>query len=187
MLKKVYITHGYTANSTKHWFPWLKLRLKNQGFWVEVFDMPNSTQPDAQQWLEFHQQKIQNIDSNSYFIAHSLGCIATLRFLQQRQQTIGGVILVAGFAQSLPNLPELDQFSAEPLDFAALIQQIPQRLVIASDDDQVVNVQYSRNLAQQLQADYLELSGYGHFLDRQGISELPLVYDNIMAMINPHN
>ncbi|WP_439243246.1 RBBP9/YdeN family alpha/beta hydrolase [Lonepinella sp. BR2474] len=183
MLEKIYITHGYTAHSQKHWFPWLKVRLENQKIFTQIFDMPNSTEPDPQQWLEFHQQHIPQLDQHCYFIGHSLGCIATLRFLQQAKMQIGGIILVSGFAEKLPNLPELDDFNKTPLNFTALIQQIPKRVVIASDDDDVVNVQFTRNLAQNLQANYIEVSGYRHFLDRQGVTELPLVYEEIMKMV----
>ena len=154
MLKKIYITHGYTANSQKHWFPWLKERLEKQGFLVQVFDLPNSEKPTPESWLDFHQQHISEPDSQSYFIAHSLGCIATLRYLQSLTSPIGGLILVSGFAEHLPNLPELDPFTEPKLDIQNLIQQIPNRLVIASDDDHIVNVQATRNLAQKLQAEY---------------------------------
>ncbi|MCK3658181.1 alpha/beta hydrolase [Pasteurellaceae bacterium Pebbles2] len=187
MLKNIYITHGYTANSSKHWFPWLKqqlkVRSKNNEFSTALFDMPNSSQPDPQQWLAYHQQQIQHLDEHSYFIGHSLGCVATLRYLQQMKKKIGGVILVAGFAEPLPNLPELDAFCTPALDFDALINLIPKRLVIASDDDDVVNVQFSRNLAQNLQADYIELTQHRHFLDRQGITECPIIYEKLMEML----
>ncbi|WP_439239264.1 RBBP9/YdeN family alpha/beta hydrolase [Lonepinella sp. BR2919] len=184
MLNNIYITHGYTANSQKHWFPWLKVRLENQNIATQIFDMPNSSQPDPQEWLTFHQNNIHQLDQNSYFIGHSLGCIATLRFLQQAKINVGGVILVSGFAEKLPNLPELDKFNETLLNFTALIEQIPQRVVIASDDDDVVNVQFTRHLAQNLQANYIEVSSYHHFLDRQGVTELPLLYNEVLKMIN---
>lgn len=179
MQKRVFITHGYTAHSKKHWFPWLKVRLENQGFLVKVFDMPNSTHPDAQEWLAYHQAEISAIQETDIFIGHSLGCIATLRFLASQNQKIGELILVAGFDLALPNLPELDRFTQQKLDYAQLITNIPKRTIIASFDDDVVHYSFTQQLAVNLQAKYIELNGYKHFTERQGVTELPQVLDVI--------
>lgn len=181
MQKRVFITHGYTANSQKHWFPWLKARLENQGFFVKVFDMPNSNQPNAQEWLSHHQKAISDIRETDIFIGHSLGCIATLRFLAQQNQKIDKLILVAGFDQHLPNLPELDYFTQEKLNYLPMIANISQRIVIASADDQVVNPQYTEQLAEHLEAKYLLLNGYKHFTESAGVAELPVVLDEILS------
>lgn len=181
MQKRVFITHGYTANSQKHWFPWLKVRLENKGFFVTVFDMPDSDKPNPSAWLVHHQTNINNISPQDIFIGHSLGCIATLRFLVQQNQPVGGLILVAGFDQPLPNLPELNEFTAQQPDYAALIPKIPQRTVIASLDDEIVNPDLSERLAVNLQTKYITTQGYNHFTERYGVTQLPLIYDEIIA------
>lgn len=180
MQKRVFITHGYTANSQKHWFPWLKVRLEHKGFSVTVFDMPDSDNPDPAAWLAHHQANIDNISPQDIFIGHSLGCIAALRFLTQRNKPVGGVILVAGFDQPLPNLPELNDFTAQQPDYAALIRNIPQRTVIASLDDEVVNPEFSEQMAVNLQAKYITTQGYKHFTEYHSITQFPLIYDEIM-------
>ncbi|MDG2948367.1 alpha/beta hydrolase [Bisgaard Taxon 10/6] len=181
MQKRVFITHGYTANSQKHWFPWLKVRLENEGFSVKVFDMPEADKPNPAIWLAHHRANIPNVSPQDIFIGHSLGCIATLRFLAQQNRPVGGLILVAGFDQTLPNLPELNDFTAQQPDYAALIRRIPQRTVIASLDDNVVNPAFSEQLAANLQAKYITTQGYKHFTEHHGVTQLPLVYDEIMA------
>lgn len=181
MQQRVFITHGYTANSQKHWFPWLKARLENQGFAVKVFDMPNSAHPHPQEWLAYHQSEIPEIRETDIFVGHSLGCIATLRFLASQNQKINKLILVAGFDQHLPNLPELDEFTQETLDYSQLIANISQRTVIASADDHVVNPQFTAQLAEQLEAKYLLLNGHKHFTESAGVTELPMVLDEILS------
>ncbi|PVX39280.1 hypothetical protein C8D76_106102 [Pasteurella langaaensis DSM 22999] len=182
MQKRVFITHGYTANSQKHWFQWLKVRLEKEKFLVTVLDMPNSNHPNVQEWLDYHASQIGELYPTDIFIGHSLGCIATLRFLAARQQKIAAAILVSGFNQPLPNLPELDGFSKQPLDYNALIAQISQRTVISSLDDDVVNHAFTEQLATDLQAKYIATNGYRHFTERQGVTELPLLLDEILAL-----
>lgn len=182
MQKRVFITHGYTAHSQKHWFPWLKVRLEKEKFSVKVLDMPNSSQPKPEEWLVHHQAKIPELHETDIFIGHSLGCIATLRFLAQQNQKIAGLILVAGFDQAVPNLPELDVFTAEKLDYSQFVANIPQRTVIASKDDEVIHHGFSEQLAVNLNAKYFVTNGYNHFTERFGVTELPLVLDEVLSM-----
>ncbi|MDD7426528.1 MAG: alpha/beta hydrolase [[Actinobacillus] rossii] len=102
-----------------------------------------------------------------------------MRFLASQNQKIGELILVAGFDLALPNLPELDSFTQQKLDYAQLITNIPKCTVIASFDDDVVHYSFTQQLAVNLQAKYIELNGYKHFTECQGVTELPQVLDVI--------
>lgn len=55
-------------------------------------------------------EQIDEIDENTIFIAHSLGCIATLHFLTKKLKTqkIKQVVLVAGFNGRLGRLDEVN-------------------------------------------------------------------------------
>ncbi|WP_044469491.1 RBBP9/YdeN family alpha/beta hydrolase [Mannheimia massilioguelmaensis] len=182
MHKQLYITHGYTATSQSHWFQWLKNQLIPHQINVDIFNMPNSSKPEPAAWLSYHQKHIHQLDENTVFIAHSLGCIATLGYLQQKNTPIKGVILVAGFDRHLTNLPELNAFTSEPINYAKLICNIPSRLVIASLDDEIVNCHYSEELAKKLQAQYITLEKSGHFLARQGFTEFPFLLEQTLKI-----
>ena len=110
-----------------------------------------------------------------------MGCIATLNFLATQQQKIKGAIFVSGFYEKLPNLPELDIFA----DFYANLTacKLEKSFVVASLDDHIVPYQYSDHLAQFLGADYIRLPKGGHFLEREGITELPIVLDLIEKLL----
>lgn len=179
-MTKIYITHGYTANGDKHWFPWLEQKLAEKGLECQRLTMPNSANPTPQAWLKYHQEKI-TLDENTILIGHSLGCLATLNFLAAQQQKIKGAIFVSGFYEKLPNLPELDIFA----DFYAnLTAYKPEKaFVVASLDDHIVPHQYSDHLAQLLDADYIRLPKGGHFLDREGVTELPIVLELVGKLL----
>lgn len=172
MSNHIYLVHGYTANIHSHWFDWLAQYCAQRSLPFTPIAMPDTHSPKVVPWVQTLQDTIIS-DRCNILIGHSLGCISLLRYLAGCQQTIAGMILVAGFAQPLPSLPELDPFMADSLPYSQLIGQIEQRVVLASVDDPVVPYTHSQWLAEQLDAQYLQLDGYGHFLAKTGITSLP--------------
>ncbi|TWM27222.1 putative hydrolase YdeN [Bacillus paralicheniformis] len=126
MTKQIYIIHGYRASSTNHWFPWLKKRLLADGIHADVLDMPDPHQPRLKDWVDTLSLNKHTLNEHTYLVAHSLGCAAVLRFLEQTQlqQPLGGILLVSGFAKSLPDLKKLDEFTEESFDFQNIISQL---------------------------------------------------------------
>ena len=174
---RLFIVHGYTANPHSHWFDWLKNTAETAGMNVSVPALPDSDHPQDEAWQAALAEAVGEIDSHTWFVGHSLGCITTLRYLNQQPvgKTAAGVILVAGFSEPLPTLPELNSFMSTPLDASRIMQDVPHRAVIASLNDEVVFPQLSLRLSQQLNAPFYALPDCGHFLARHGITELPLV------------
>jgi len=122
-------------------------------------------------------QQVGTVDENTWFVGHSLGCITVLRFLSRQQNAAAGIIMVSGFSEPVAQLPELDGFTAAPLDNLEVISKIPHRAVIASLDDDIVPAIHTLRLSQQINAPLFGLTESGHFLDRQGFDTLPLVAD----------
>ncbi|AEP89601.1 conserved hypothetical protein [Bacillus subtilis subsp. subtilis str. RO-NN-1] len=179
MTKQVYIIHGYRASSTNHWFPWLKKRLLADGVQADILNMPNPLQPRLEDWLDTLSLYQHILHENTYLVAHSLGCPAILRFLEHNQlrKQLGGIILVSGFAKSLPTLKMLDEFTQGSFDHQKIIESAKHRAVIASKNDQIVPFSWSKELAQQIDAALYEVQHGGHFLEDEGFTSLPIVYD----------
>lgn len=178
---KIYIIHGYTASSDEHWYPWLENALLDIGIQCERLTMPNSHNPIPEEWLAHLEQHIK-IDEKTVLVGHSLGCIAILNFLAQKQQYPAGIILVSGFYQPLHTIPELTVFT----DYYATLSPPTDinSIVISALDDQIVPHSYSDALAQHLNANYIRLKKGGHFLDREGWEEFPLVLETIKKLFN---
>src|SRR5260370_27029587 len=96
---KLYIIPGYRASPTDHWFPWLKQRAEARGSAATVLKMPTPSNPELGEWLKTLQESISAPDKNTFFVAHSLGCITLLRYLDSlpAERQIGGFIFVFGF------------------------------------------------------------------------------------------
>lgn len=174
---RLFIIHGYTAGPHHHWFDWLKSEAEALGMTVTVPALPDSQNPDDAAWQRALAECVGEVDAQTWFVGHSLGCITALRYLNQRPpgQDAAGVVMVAGFSENVPPLPELDTFMAAPFDATRIAQQVKHRVVIASLNDEIVPPALSLRLSQQLNAPFYGLPDHGHFLSRHGITELPLV------------
>lgn len=181
--KKVYVVHGYMASPQDHWFPWLKRRLAADGFDVEVLQMPTPDRPSATAWDKFLKARIVRHDLDTFFVAHSLGCISLLRhLLQEGKNNVGGMVLVSGFAEPLPGLPQLTEFVTGVGNLTVLSGRVTHRTVIAARDDSIVPYASSARLAQQLRADFVPVERGGHFLGSDGFTEFGLVYEHLVSM-----
>lgn len=173
--RRIFVVHGYTADSEQHWFPWLRSELSDESTRVTVLDLPNSSAPEPGPWISTLAAAVGHVDANTTLIGHSLGCITILRYLAtlDESQRLGTAILVSGFAEPLGNLPKLDGFVAEPIDLAAVRARIDRVEVIASDNDQTVDPAATHRLAAGLGVPVTVVPNGGHFLARQGHTTLP--------------
>ncbi|WP_340021245.1 alpha/beta hydrolase [Paenibacillus sp. FSL K6-1096] len=183
--KHVYIVHGYGATPANHWFRWLQERLAADGITADILEMPAPLSPNLQEWLKHLSSKAAVLNQDTYFVAHSLGCVSLLKYLlnAKPQEPLGGLVLVSGFTKPLPDLPMLDEFTKEQTDYSGAAALAPRRAVIASRDDDIVPAALSKELAQVIHADFYEVEHGGHFLDSDGFTTLPIAYDVLRDMI----
>ncbi|BBM35541.1 RBBP9/YdeN family alpha/beta hydrolase [Pseudoleptotrichia goodfellowii] len=177
MTKQLYIIHGYGASPEKHWFPWLKKVMEEKNWKVSVLEMPDSEHPKFDKWLETMRENIKNINEDTYFVAHSLGTITILQYLSEYKNLprFGGFILVSGFDEGIAGFEELHPFVKEKPDYKKINEKAELRAVVAAKDDHIVPVKLSEKVAEKLNGKFYPVEKGGHFLDREGFTELPLV------------
>ncbi|MEQ8524729.1 alpha/beta fold hydrolase [Gracilimonas sp.] len=181
---KVLILHGYGASSNDHWFQWLKEELRMRNFEASIVEFPNSSNPDPAEWLKTLDEEIKNYDKNVYIIAHSLGCVTVLQHLQKGRVEnndieLGGLILVSGFLEPLPKLPELNTFLTPEIKTDSLQKITESVVVIGAKNDPIVPYDHIENLAHRLNAKMIELETGGHFLKSDGYREFPKVLSEV--------
>ena len=100
-MKKVYIIHRWGADSTSDWIPWLKEELEKKDIRT-VSDMQDTNNPTIENWIDEISGIVTSPDSDTYFVGHSIGCQAVVRYLSTLPEgvSIGGSILV----ESAPHL-----------------------------------------------------------------------------------
>lgn len=77
----IYAIHGYTSSSKAEWFPWLKKQFKNSPVKIAIPNMPESREPHLEPWLKHLRKNLLDIDENTIFIGHSLGCVTAQRYI----------------------------------------------------------------------------------------------------------
>ncbi|MGO2665640.1 RBBP9/YdeN family alpha/beta hydrolase, partial [Mycetocola reblochoni] len=142
---------------------------------VRVPPLPRPEAPDADDWLSAARTALADADGDTVVVAHSLGCLTALRALAALPQgrRLSGVVLVAGFTEPLPALPELDAFIGDGVDLAAARAHADAWTVLVSSDDPIVPPAATRSLAARLGAELIEAGPVGHFMADDGVTRLP--------------
>ena len=104
-MKKLYLIHGWGGSAEGGWFDFLKKDLGKRGWDVEAFDMPDTEHPKIEDWVKHLEENVKDINEETYFLGHSIGCQTIMRFLEKlpKHQKIGGVIFIAGWFNLIDN------------------------------------------------------------------------------------
>ncbi len=188
---KVFIIHGWGGYPEEGWFPWLKTELEKEGIAVVLPSMPNSEKPRIEEWVNFLKKIVGVPDLGTFFVGHSIGCQAILRYLEKfaPEQKVGGAVLVAPWM-------ELDQatiaeegeesvaiarpWMETPIDFNKVKTRAERFTAIFSDDDSFVPVSQKELFADKLEAKIIVENNKGHFSGSDGILELPSALNEIL-------
>lgn len=184
--QRAVIFHGYGATPEDHWFGWLAEQLEAVGIPTTVPPLPHPLEPDPAQWEDTVRTAVGVPDENSIVIAHSLGCLTVLRYLRSLPAPwrLKILILVSGFLDHLPALPDLDDYIAEGCDIAGLRDHIGHLVVIHSDQDPFVPPALTDHLAKLLGVQPQVVPGAGHFVATDGMTALPQALKAITSATN---
>ena len=188
MTKRAFLIHGWEGYPEEGWRPWLKKELEKRGFKVFVPAMPDSAHPKMETWVPYLAEIVGVTDKDCYFIGHSLGCIAILRYLEtlSQNQEVGGTVFVAGFGKDLeyPGYNgELTSFFATQIDWEKIKKHCQKFISIHSDNDQWVSIKNSDLFKKQLNAEVIIAHNMKHFSGDDGIDELPDALNAILNLI----
>lgn len=183
MPKRVFIIHGWEGSPDSNWFPWLKNELKKKSFAVAVTQMPNAAFPQLSEWLAHLRKIVGEPDKKTYFIGHSLGSIAILRYFESlsEREKAGGAILTAAFAEPI-GIEILENFFANPLDFGKIKKVTDKIVVINSDNDHHVPLKQGELLRDKLNAKLIIVPNGQHLNTGNGYFEFPLVFDELLKL-----
>lgn len=182
-MKKAYLIHG-TSTRDDDWFPWLEQAVA-PAIQLDRLWLPDPFNPQATEWDGAIDDQIPHEDGQSgiTLVAHSLGCIASLRFVARHHLKNVNLILVGAFAKPLPQYPQLNGFVTPPLDFDQVRPKIAYATVIAAQDDPIAPYQYGVEVANHIGAKLIVRPTGGHFLSSDGYTKFPLVQKELEQMM----
>jgi len=128
-MKKIYLFPRYSGDEDSDWYQKAKQEMTSGYKSVRVIplSLPNWDYPDVTTFLSFieHRLPLFEIDSDTYFVGHSVGCRAALLYLNELQKKnqslrIGGLMCVAGWWTVDKPWPQLEQWIHICVDFEGI-------------------------------------------------------------------
>ncbi len=187
MNKRVFIIHGWGGSPEGASLPWLAKKLKEKGFEVFAPQMPNTENPKIEEWVSRLAGLVGTADENTYFIGHSIGCQAIMRYIQTIDQKIAGALFIAGWFV-LDNLeddedPEIARpWIEEPIDFEKLKVASENYTLLISDNDPFGGFEKNIEEFKKMNAKIIILKGAEHIED----VELPIALEEVLSQYEKH-
>ncbi len=188
-MKRVFIIHGWSGYPEEGWFPWLKAELEKKGFSVLIPSMPDPDEPKIETWIPFFKNIVSTPDRETYFVGHSIGCQAIIRYLETLPEgsKIGGAVFVAGW-YDLRNLKTEEEkriagpWVNSPRDDEKIHKIINCSVAIFSDNDPFVMPENQASWRDKIGAKIIIEHGRGHFSGDDGITELPSALEALIEI-----
>jgi predicted alpha/beta hydrolase family esterase len=185
-MKNALILHGAGNNSQGNWFPWLRGELEKRGYKVWTPDLPNSDEPNKEDWLKtiFSNSEWQ-FNEDSVIIGHSAGATLILRILEQlpEEEKVEKAILVAGVVE-LGTKPEFFQYKKSlverPFDWEKIKKSAKEFCFVCSDNDPYqCGADQGKIMQRHLGGELIVKTGEGHFNLEKGeeYKQFPLILD----------
>jgi len=181
--KKLVIVHGIWAGPDTVWLNWVADELRKRGFEVIAPQMPNPIFPILYEWLDTIKTYAGDIDENTYFLGHSLGCVTIANFLAglSGDRKIGGAVFVAGFCR-MQQVPFISNFCDCNIDWPKLRDMTRNYTLILSTTDHIVPMYLGEEFASKLDADVIIEKNKGHFTHYAGVFRLPSALTSLLIM-----
>lgn len=184
-MKKIYLVHCWDGTSADGWYPWIAEKLNNDSTQLIKFDMPNTNEPKIEEWINTLDSKVDNLDKNTYFIGHSIGCQTIMRYLETKEITkIGGILFVAPWLDLLPEAIEDEEsyntakpWINNPINFEKVKQFTNNISCIFSNDDYFVSLEQEKEFRNKLNAETIIVNNKGHISQDDNIYELEEILD----------
>lgn len=185
--KRAFIIHRWDGNPNTDWYPWLRRELERGGFDVETPQMPNTSEPEIDPWVKHLKKIVGKLNKDTYFVAHSIGCQAVMRFLERENYNdkIGKIIFIAGWFK-LKNLENKEArkiakpWINTPINFDKIKQKISKLTVFLSTNEPYGFVEENKTIfIEKLNAKVLIKKDKGHFTEDDKVKEMPEIIDQL--------
>ena len=187
-MKTAIIVHGWEGSSQSDWMPWAKAALEKEGVKVMIPDMPHTEAPEIGEWVEYLKSIVEAPDKDTYFIGHSIGCQAILRYLETLTAPVGGAIFVAGWF-NLINLegPEAEAIAKPwietPMDFNKIKANLLRSIIILGDNDPFVPYKETKKqFEERLGSEVITIAKGGHITGDDGFGPFPQFVENFQKL-----
>lgn len=210
-MKRVIIVHGWTGSPNRDWLPWLAAELARDGAQVIAPRMPHPLFPTIESWVRTLEQRVGTLTPDTYFVGHSVGCQAIIRYLDRRAGThpderSGGAVFVAGWLaiKTQAEAPKANtprrrmlafwlsvirrfarRWETQPIDFERASNALPRSTLLLSDTDFFVPLDRTkRDFERLLGSRTVVFHHAGHFTRFDGYRTFPELLAEVRSLLN---
>ncbi len=191
MQKRIVIVHRWDGSPTADWYPWIRKMLAERDLEVLIPEMPNPETPRISEWVPYLSNAVKEVNENTYFIGHSVGCQTIMRYLETLDNGIkaGGAVFVAGWfnlTESSLESDEVKKIAAEwtgaPINLKLVREHLDRSVALFSDNDPYVPLSDSKIFEGELGSKIIIHLKRGHFTSYDGVLELHAALNEILRM-----
>ena len=180
-MKRVFIIHGLDGMPNSGWKLWLLSELRKSKISASALLMPSPHDPKMKEWVSVIKNSVLVPDEETFFVGHSLGVAAILRYLEtlKEGQKIGGAVLVSGPYIKIDKLNKksfarrADSFFRTDFAFSKIKKSCKKFAIIHGDDDDVVPFNHAEVLSKKLNCQITIVHNGGHLTGHEGWTKLP--------------
>lgn len=174
-MKKIYIFPRYGGNEDSDWYKKAEQEMLSgdKSVLVTPLSLPNWDNPDIITFLSYIERRLPQteIDSDTYFVGHSVGCRAVLLYLNELKKKnqslrIGGLMCVAGWWTVDNPWPQLEQWINISVDYDGIREMCNENIttLISDNDPFTSNTQLNKEFWEKnLNAKVLIVPNAKHF------------------------
>lgn len=188
-MKRLFIIHGWSGSPSEPLFVWLKAQAEAAGFEVTVPEMPIAETPNITHWVNHLRDTVGYIDETTYFIAHSIGAQAVVRYLQEPDGVaLGGAVFIAPWMTITGLESDAERDVARPwmenaIDFNKVRSVGGKFVTIFSDNDQFVPVAENQAAFEKnLKSTSIIEAGKGHYSEADGVVSSQTAFDELVKI-----
>ena len=191
MVKRVFIVPGWNETPNDAWIPWLVKEAGKSGIHAMAVFMPNPNEPYIDSWVYHLNSIITSPDSETFFVGHSMGCQAILRYMEQLDHNVkvGGVIMVAPWVHlnqaAFDNENDIEvarPWLETPIEWDVVKKHTENFEAIFSDNDPYVPIADYKIFREKLNANTVVENRKGHYDSHSNTLKLPRVLLTLLKM-----
>lgn len=146
--------------------------------------MPDTDAPVIEKWVNYLLKIVGTPNKETYFVGHSIGCQAILRYLEKINSPVGGAVFVSGWF-NLKNMEDdevkeiAEPWITTPINLNKVKQVLPKSALIISDNDPYNCYEENVKKFKQLGSEIITLHKAGHITENDGFKELPEIVEKL--------
>ena len=186
-MSSVFIIHGTGGHPEENWFPWLRQKVESAGHKIFIPQFPTPEGQSFETWQQVLNGYEKEINEQTIFVAHSLGCIFLLRTLEKLPHKIKAAVFVSPpiGVEPILNYKADSAFSGGfNFDWKALRTKADNFVVFHSDNDLYVDIANGKKLAKELGVELDFIPNAGHFNAKAGYTKFDELWSKLEPTLN---